>query len=126
MIRQEDPGKPIYAWSDMFDPHHNAADKGKYYLVRGEAPFVGSWEGLDKDVIIMNWNNNQEKTLEWFAARGNKQILCGYYDAPSERMAEWLRMAVKYKNVSGVMYTTWANDFHELGKYAKIVDEFKP
>jgi hypothetical protein len=110
----------------MFDPHHNAADKGKYYLVRGEAPFVGSWEGLDKDVIIMNWNNNQEKTLEWFAARGNKQILCGYYDAPSERMAEWLKMAVKYKNVSGVMYTTWANDFHELGKYAKIVDEFKP
>ena len=126
MIRQEDPGKPIYAWSDMFDPHHNAADKGKYYLVRGEAPFVGSWEGLDKDVIIMNWNNNQEKTLEWFAGRGNKQILCGYYDAPSERMAEWLKMAVKYKNVSGVMYTTWANDFRELGKYAKIVDEFKP
>ncbi len=125
MIRKEDPGKPIYVWSDMFDPNHNAADKGKYYLVRGEAPFVGSWEGLDKDVIIMNWIG-QEKTLAWFAGRGHKQILCGYYDAPSEKMTEWLKMAVKYPNVSGVMYTTWANDYHELAKYAKIVDDFKP
>jgi hypothetical protein len=125
MIREEDPGKPIYVWSDMFDPNHNAADKGKYYLVRGEAPFVGSWEGLDKDVIIMNWIA-QEKTLAWFAGRGHKQILCGYYDAPSEKMTDWLRMAVKYPGVSGVMYTTWANDFHELAKYARIVDEFKP
>jgi hypothetical protein len=125
MIRKEDPGKPIYVWSDMFDPNHNAADKGKYYLVRGEAPFVGSWEGLDKDVIIMNWIA-QEKTLAWFAGRGHKQILCGYYDAPSEKMIDWLKMAVKYPNVSGVMYTTWANDFHELAKYAKIVDDFKP
>jgi hypothetical protein len=125
MIRAQDPGKPIYVWSDMFDPSHNAAEKGKYYLVRGEAPFVGSWEGLDKDVIIMNWSG-QEKTLAWFAGRGHKQILCGYYDAPSEKMTEWLKMAVKYPNVSGVMYTTWANDYHELAKYAKIVDDFKP
>ena len=125
MIRTEDPGKPIYVWSDMFDPNHNATEKGKYYLVRGEAPFVGSWEGLDKDVIIMNWNS-QEKTLAWFAGRGHKQILCGFYDAPSEKMADWLRMAVKYPNVSGVMYTTWANDYHEMAKYAKIVDDFKP
>jgi hypothetical protein len=41
-------------------------------------------------------------------------------------MADWLKMAVKYPNVSGVMYTTWANDFHELAKYARIVDDFKP
>jgi hypothetical protein len=76
-------------------------------------------------VIIMNWIA-QEKTLAWFAGRGHKQILCGYYDAPSEKMTDWLRMAVKYPGVSGVMYTTWANDFHELAKYAKIVDDFKP
>ncbi len=124
MIRREDPGKPIYVWSDMFDPNHNAGP-GKYYLVRGDAPFTGSWAGLDKNVIIMNWNA-REKTLAWFAGRGNRQILCGYYDAPSERMADWLRMAVKYPNVSGVMYTTWANNYSELGKYAKVVDDFHP
>ena len=125
MIRQEDPGKPIYAWNDMFDPNHNARRSEKYYLVRGEAPFAGSWEGLDKDVIIMNWLP-QEPTLAWFAGRGHKQILCGYYDAPSEAMKAWLQMAVKYPNVVGVMYTTWANDYHELGKFATIVDAFEP
>jgi hypothetical protein len=41
-------------------------------------------------------------------------------------MADWLRMAVKYPKVSGVMYTTWANNYSELGKYAKVVDEFRP
>ncbi len=73
----------------------------------------------------MNWSS-EEKTLAWFAGRGHRQILCGYYDAPAEKMNDWLRMAVKYPNVSGVMYTTWANDYRELAKYAGIVDAFKP
>jgi hypothetical protein len=124
MIRKEDPQKPIYVWSDMFDPHHNAGPRGKYYLVRGDGPFTGSWEGLDKDVIIMNWRAEAD-TLAWFAGRAHKQVLCGYYDAPSERMADWLRLAVKHPNVVGVMYTTWGNNYGELGKYAKVVDEFR-
>jgi len=40
-------------WNDMFDPFHNAV-KGPYYLVNG--PWTGSWEGLDKSVLILNWN----------------------------------------------------------------------
>ena len=58
LVRQEDPGKPIYVWSDMFDPHHNAAKTGRYYLVKGDGPWYGSWKGLDKDVMIVNWNSN--------------------------------------------------------------------
>jgi hypothetical protein len=27
--------------------------------------------------------------------------------------------------VVGVMYTTWGNNYGELGKYAKVVDEFR-
>ena len=49
-IRSEDPNKPIYVWSDMFDPYHNAAKTGRYYLVKGDGPWFGSWKGLDKDV----------------------------------------------------------------------------
>lgn len=124
LIRREDPGKPIYVWSDMFDPNHNASAEGTYYLVRGTAPFQGSWKGLDRDVIIMNWSA-QEKTLAWFAGRGHRQILCGFYDAPPEKMADWLHLAVKYPGVKGVMYTTWANDYSQLARYAKIVHEFR-
>ena len=31
LIRREDAGKPIYVWSDMFDPFHNAGKSGRYY-----------------------------------------------------------------------------------------------
>ncbi|MDB5321178.1 MAG: hypothetical protein JWN40_2809, partial [Phycisphaerales bacterium] len=46
-------GATVYAWNDMFDPFHNAV-KGPYYLVNGA--YTDSWVGLDKSVVIMNWN----------------------------------------------------------------------
>ena len=62
--RDEDPGKPIYVWSDMFDPNHNAQKTGRYYLVKGDGPWYGSWQGLDKDVVIVNWNSDPDKRVE--------------------------------------------------------------
>ena len=128
-IRKEDPGKPIYAWSDMFDPHHNAGKVGYYYLVRGKDPWHGGWETLDKDVIVVNWNSNPAKraaSLKWFASRGHRQVLAGYYDAPSERIVPWLQDAAKVGGVIGVMYTTWARNFKELGKFSETVRAFRP
>ena len=128
-IRKEDPGKPIYAWSDMFDPYHNAGKVGYYYLVRGKDPWQGGWETLDKDVIVVNWNSNPAKrvdSMKWFASRGHRQILAGYYDAPSERIVPWLSDAAKIGGVVGVMYTTWARDFRELEKFSRIVRTFRP
>ncbi|MFB3894373.1 MAG: hypothetical protein ACE15C_20405 [Phycisphaerae bacterium] len=128
-IRKEDPGKAIYAWNDMFDPYHNAGKTGAaYYLVKGIDPWNGSWEGLDKDVIIMNWMSDPAKrkeSLKFFADRGHKQILCGYYDAPPENILPWMKDATAVKGVIGVMYTTWANDYSKLEAFSKVVREFK-
>lgn len=125
MIRQDAPGRPIYAWNDMFDPHHNAGKNGYDYLVKGQDPFWGSWEGLPKEVLILNWNGDPAKrkqSMKFFADRGHRQILCGFYDAPSENMASWIKDAADMPGISGVMYTTWAKNFSELEKYLKVVD----
>lgn len=127
LIRAEDPGKPIYAWNDMFDPYHNASKRDQYdYLVKGKDPFYGSWEALDKDVIILNWQGSPEarkQSMKHFADRGHKQILCGYYDAPSEAMASWLKDAKDTPGIIGVTYTTWSNNYSELEKYMNVCRE---
>jgi len=125
-IKRIDPGKPIFMWNDMVEPYHNAGKKdAHYYLVKGKDPWYNSWEGLDKDVIILNWHGFPEKRLEamkFFAERGHKQILCGFYDASSDDMIPWLKEAAQVKDVSGVMYTTWGNNFSELEKYLKVLE----
>ncbi|HYF50807.1 MAG TPA: carbohydrate binding domain-containing protein [Planctomycetota bacterium] len=125
-IKKIDAGKPIFLWNDMVEPYHNAGKKdAHYYLVKGKDPWYNSWEGLDKDVIILNWHNFPENRLEamkFFAERGHKQILCGFYDASSDDMIPWLKEAAQVKGIVGVMYTTWGNNFSELEKYLKVVE----
>jgi hypothetical protein len=114
-------------WSDMFDPFHNAPKTGSYYLVKGDGPWYGSWEGLDKDVIICNWNSQKNvrlDSLKWFADRGHKQMLAGYYDGPPERITDWLTDAAKVPGVVGVMYTTWQQRYDDLEKFAETVGRF--
>jgi hypothetical protein len=122
IIRQTDPSRPILAWNDMFDPFHNAHREGPMYLAKGDGPWYGSWEGLPKSVIVANWHNNDADSLKFFAARGNAQILAGYYDADPQRIAAWLDMASKVNGVCGVMYTTWVNDYSQLERFMQIVD----
>ena len=105
--------------ASFFLPNHNA--RKDYYLVRGD--LAGSWDGLAPSVVIVNWNlGERDKSLKFFADRGHKQVLCGFYDAPSEAMAGWLKDASGVPGIVGVMYTTWANNFSELEKYSKVVD----
>ena len=48
---------------------------------RGIRAAARSWEGLDPDVVILNWNGaRKEASLRFFAARGHRQIVAGYYD----------------------------------------------
>lgn len=115
------PGVPLYAWSDMYDPNHNAREN--YYLVK--STLAGSWEGLEKDTTIINWYfAPREKNLPWFAGRGHKQILAGYYDGDPTRIARWLESADKVDGVVGVMYTTWQNKYQDLEKFNRTVDDF--
>jgi hypothetical protein len=114
------PDAEIIDWNDMFDPYHNAVDK--YYLVG--STLEKSWEGLDKSMIIANWNSGKAaESLKFFAARGNRQVIAGYYDADDVKaeVAHWTDAAHGVAGVRGFMYTTWRNDYKNLEKYAEAV-----
>ena len=110
-----------YVWNDMFDPFHNAV-AGPYYLVNGS--WADSWEGLSKDVVVVNWNfDKRDQSLKFFADRGHRQVIAGYYDvAPAEvapKTRQWLDSAAKVTGVVGVMYTTWENNYAQLEAFAQ-------
>jgi hypothetical protein len=122
LLREVNPGGRIYVWSDMFDPHHNA--RKDYYLVRGD--LAGSWEGLDREVIIVPWYfEKREASLQWFAERGHRQVIAGYYDHRPEQVREWLAAARPFAGVRGVMYTTWQNKYEDLESFARAVQGFR-
>lgn len=124
LIRAVNPGARIIVWSDMFDPFHNATND--FYLVNGD--LAGSWEGLPRDVMLCNWNSAKPaESLAFFAARGHRQVLAGYYDQDVRRIRDWLGAATKATGdpartpgcVDGVMYTTWRNQYRDLEAFAE-------
>jgi hypothetical protein len=120
ILREVAPKARICVWSDMFDPHHNA--HADYYLVRGD--LAGSWEGLDKDVVIAAWHyGKRDASLEWFSKRGHKILIAGYYDGKPEGVRGWLESARKVNGVEAVMYTTWQSRYDDLERFAEIVRE---
>lgn len=120
ILRQINPGGDIYIWSDMFDPNHNA--QKDYYLVRGS--LAGSWEGLEKDVIIVPWYfEAREKSLKFFADRGHRQVIAGYYDHKPEQVRDWLESAGKFPGILGVMYTTWQQKYGDLEAFAREIEQ---
>lgn len=118
IIRKIDPKAEVFVWSDMFDPHHNACDE--YYLVGSS--LEGSWEGLDKNVRVANWNaGHRVESLGFFASRGHKQIIAAYYDrADWQRdLVAWLDAARKAGGVEGIIYTTWGNNYRDMEAFSK-------
>lgn len=118
MILRVSPGARIVVWSDMFDPNHNAHDE--YYAVNGT--WAGSWEGLLPSTDIANWyRGGGLETMQWFADRGHRQILCGYYDSPDFYIDEWLAeaRAAGIQGIVGAMYTTWVPDYELIEEWAE-------
>jgi hypothetical protein len=119
IIKAVNPRARVVVWSDMFDPHHNAVEK--YYLVNGS--LEGSWEGLPKEVIIANWNSGKAKeSLGFFAGRGHRQIIAGYYDVGDlSNFQQWDAAAKGISGVRGFMYTTWQSNFALLERYGEAM-----
>lgn len=116
ILREVNPGGRIYVWSDMFDPNHNA--HRDYYLVRGD--LAGSWEGLDRNVIIVPWYfEKRAESLRFFGERGHRYVVAGYYDAAPERVRDWLGAAAAVPGLDGVMYTTWEHKWGDLEAFAR-------
>lgn len=119
ILKQLKPGGvDVCVWSDMFDPNHNA--RTDFYLVRGD--LTGSWEGLDPRVTIVNWNFGQrDKSLRFFAGRGHRQIIAGYYDSDVQDVKKWLASAKGVPGITGIMYTTWEHNYDALEEFARLV-----
>jgi len=119
ILKTVNPQARIVVWSDMFDPHHNAVDN--YYLVNGS--LKGSWEGLAPAVIIANWNGGKAReSLGFFANRGHRQVIAGYYDGDDlTNFQQWDSAARSVKGVNGFMYTTWQAKYGLLEQYGKAV-----
>jgi len=123
LIKSINPEADIFVWSDMFDLYHNT-QKAPYYLC--STSFDGAWEGLDKSVIIVNWNSGKrENSMSFFAQQGHRQVIAGYYDSADvkEQLEEWLNVADKIDGVLGVMYTTWTNNYSHMGVFYKSLME---
>lgn len=124
MIHAEDPGKPIYVWSDMFDPTHNATKDGKtYFYVKGVDPWYGSWEGLPSEVTVISWAGGgpgRVESLRHFARRGNQVIICGYPGGNAE-LKSWINEATGVGNFAGIMYVTWSNDFTKIEEVGEVL-----
>jgi hypothetical protein len=119
ILKSVNPNARIVVWSDMFDPNHNAVDS--YYLVNGT--LKGSWEGLPRDVIVANWNGGKAReSLAFFAGRGHRQLIAGYYDVEDlSNFQNWDSAARDVKGIIGFMYTTWASKYGLLEKYAEAM-----
>ncbi len=119
------PAWTLTTWSDMYDPYHNAHDN--YYLVNGTLD--GSWNGLPASWDIGNWRHfgDRTETISFFANRGHRQILAGYYDEPGPDFTidDWLDDAQGYPGVYAVMYTTWINDYSQLAAWAQHVRDWE-
>jgi hypothetical protein len=119
ILRETAPGRAVYVWSDMYDPFHNAHKD--YYLARGG--MEGTWEGLDRDVVIADWYfDRRDESLRWFADRGHRVLIAGYYDQKPERAREWIAAGKRSGNVIGIMYTSWYDRYEDLETFAAHVD----
>ncbi len=117
------PNAPLYVWSDMFDPYHNAVSN--YYYVEGD--LSGSWNGLPSNVTVMNWNlGNLKNSLTWFSGQNSsqptphQQIIAGYYDSGNgtQSAQQELAAANGIPGIRGLMYTTWGDDYSQLENFA--------
>jgi len=118
IARKAGGDKPLYVWSDMFDPNHNA--RADYYLVNNS--FAGSWKGLDPEVTVMKWGEPEKaaKSLAFFSRRVKRIMIAGFYDGNVEKdRALWAGALGEAPNLAGVMYTTWSGDYSKLEEFAR-------
>ncbi len=118
IIRDIRPDAEIWVWNDMFDPQHNATDH--FYAVNGS--LKGSWDGLDPGIGIVNWYGRlMGKNSPFFADRGMRQILSGYYDSDENgaTITRWREATRHVPGIVGAMYTTWENKYGAMDTWAQ-------
>lgn len=115
-VQSARPNVETFVWNDMFDPNHNAVDH--YYLTRGD--LKGAWNGVPKSTVIVNWYfDARSRSGPFWASRGNRQILAGFYDGDVRTIRTWLDDLKDQPGIVGAMYTTWRGDYSKLEEFAR-------
>lgn len=124
LLDRLDSHRRVLMWSDMIDPYQNAVEC--YSLVHGD--LAGSWEGVNPRVTIVNRNvAAAAESLNFFANRGHRQILAGYFDSSPRQMISWLQSSQESKvpGIIGVMYVTRKRDYSGLAEFARLLDRYE-
>ncbi len=62
------------------------------------------------------------RPLAFFAGRGHRQLIVGYYDADDlSNFRGWDSAASDVQGIIGFNYTTWASKYGLLEKYAEAM-----
>lgn len=119
IIRSVRPDAKIYAWSDAFDPWHNA--KEQYGGCQGS--FVGIWDLIPRDLSLVCWHFGiRDKDLPFFAARGLGIVAGAYYDAKDvSRDEKWVETLNRTKGATGLLYTTWEGRYGQLENFGNMI-----
>ena len=108
----------LCVWGDMFDPEQNAVNG--YYLVNGD--LAGAWTGLDRDVVVVNWNGDHVgSSLRFFGDAGHPQVWGGYYDGPPDAIKAILPQLDQVPGTFAVLYATWRDRYDDLEAFARAV-----
>ena len=115
------PKAQVLVWSDMFDPNHNAVNK--YFLVDGS--LENTWKYMPKNMGIVCWYYDRRKeSLSFFSGHGFKTIAsAGPDSAALENPRGWLAVMDKTPGATGIMYTTWSNDFKLVAPFGDLVSK---
>ncbi len=64
--------------------------------------------------------------MPFFAQRGHRQIIAGYYDSADvkNRLENWLNAADKVDGVVGVMYTTWSSNYSHMQVFYESLNDW--
>ena len=120
-VHAVNPKAQVLVWSDMFDPNHNSLKT--YFLVDGS--LEGTWKYLPKDMGIVCWYFDQRKnSLEFFSGHGFKTISsAGPDSAALDNPKGWMAVMDKTPGATGIMYTTWSNDFTLVAPFGDLVSK---
>ncbi len=118
IIRKVRPGAEVIVWHDMFDPASNAVEN--YYLFEGS--LAGSWEGLDRDVVVCVWDYaKRDASLAFFAKQGHRLLASMDFDtrlSPAEFVQGWRTSLAAVDGVQGAMYTTWSWKYGRMALFS--------
>jgi hypothetical protein len=85
----------------------------------------GTWKYLPKDMGVVCWYFDRRKeSLAFFSSHGFKTFAsAGPDSAALENPKGWIVVMDSTPGATGIMYTTWSNDFKLVAEFGDLVSK---